>query len=111
MKEQAPTEVLALGDAIAFLSTRSGAFNIFVWQRTEGALYQMTDLLTGVTGITPLSPAISWAREADRLAFSYFEEAGYNIYTIDEPRRLLRPVRPPEPLKTAASHAVVENRM
>lgn len=91
------------GNAIAFLSTRSGVFNIYLWDRSEQALYQMTDLLTGATGITPLSPALSWARKADRLAFSYFEEAGYNIYTIDEPRRLLRPLEPPRPLLTAAS--------
>lgn len=91
------------GDAIAFLSTRSGVYNIYVWDRSREAVYQLTDLLTGATGITALSPALSWAREADRLAFSYFEEAGYNIYTIDEPRRLLRPLPPPSPVLTAAS--------
>ncbi|MEJ2343667.1 MAG: BamA/TamA family outer membrane protein, partial [Gemmatimonadales bacterium] len=53
--------------------------------------------------ITPLSPALSWARHADRIAFSYFEEAGYNIYTIDEPRRLFVAPSSPARLETAAS--------
>ncbi len=80
------------GDAIAFVSDRTGVNNIFVWSRVENRLSQVTDLLSGVTGITPLSPAIAWSADADRLAFTYFEGAGYNIYVIDQPRSLARPV-------------------
>jgi Tol biopolymer transport system component len=86
------------GDAIAFISDRTGTNNVFIWSRAEARLFQATDLLSGVTGIIPLSPALSWAAEADRLAFTYFEGAGYNIYTIDGPRSSAWPVeRPAEP--------------
>jgi Tol biopolymer transport system component len=74
------------GEAIAFISDRTGTNNVFIWSRAEGRLYQATDLLSGVTGIIPLSPAISWSAGSDRLAFTYFEGAGYNIYAIDDPR-------------------------
>jgi len=74
------------GDAIAFVSDRSGVNNIFYWSRLENRLYQMTDLVSGVTGVTPLSPAIHWAARADRLVFTYFEDAGYNVYAVDNPR-------------------------
>src|SRR5690606_39817262 len=40
-------------------------------------------------GITRLSPALSWAKDG-RLLFVYFEQAGYNIYAVDDPRRLDR---------------------
>jgi len=80
------------GDAIAFVSDRGGTNNVFIWSRAEGRLYQATDLVSGVTGIIPLSPAISWSARSDRLAFTYFEGAGYNIYAIDDPRSMAWPV-------------------
>ena len=79
------------GDALAFISDRNGTSNIYIYERGEARLYQVTDLLSGVTGITALSPALSWAAHSDRLAFAYFEGAGYNIYVIDDPRSLARP--------------------
>ncbi len=86
------------GEAIAFVSDRTGVSNVFIWSLAQARLYQATDLLSGVTGITPLSPAISWAAGTDRLAITYFEGAGTNIYVIDRPRDIARPVdfeRPP----------------
>src|SRR5206468_12626146 len=41
-------------------------------------------------GITPYSPCLSWAHEADRLAFAYYEEDEYNVYAVDNPRSLKR---------------------
>ncbi len=80
------------GEAIAFVSDRTGVSNVYIWSLSEGRLYQATNLLSGVTGITQLSPAISWAAGADRLAITYFEGAGTNIYVIDRPRERARPV-------------------
>ncbi len=82
------------GDAIAFISDRTGVNNVFIWSLVERRLYQATDLLSGVSGIIPLSPAISWAARADRLAITYFEGAGYNVYVIDDPRRAARRLDP-----------------
>ncbi len=80
------------GDAIAFVSDRTGTANVYLWSLAERRLYQVTDLLAAVSGVTPLSPAISWAARADRLAYTCLEGAGYNIYVIDRPRALARPV-------------------
>ncbi|MGD8866211.1 MAG: basic secretory protein-like protein, partial [Gemmatimonadales bacterium] len=91
------------GEAIAFISDRSGINNVFIWSRVEERLYQVTDVLSGVTGVIPLSPAISWASQADRLAFNYFEEAGYNVYLIDDPRSIARPVEPERSRTTVAA--------
>ncbi len=76
--------------SIAFVSDRTGISNLFLYELGGGTLYQLTDLFTGVSGITPISPALSWAREADRLAFSYYEAGEYNVYSVDNPRSLRR---------------------
>src|SRR6185295_7165775 len=78
------------GKSLAFVSDRTGISNIFLYDLTDGSIYQLTDVYTGVSGITPLSPCLSWARKADRLAFAYYEDADYNVYAVDNPRSLRR---------------------
>jgi Tol biopolymer transport system component len=78
------------GRSIAFVSDRSGVSDIYLYDLGEAQIYQLTDFYTGVQGITPLSPVLSWAREADRLAFVYYEDQKYDVYTITNPRALKR---------------------
>ena len=78
------------GKSIAFLSDRTGISNVFLYTLDDSTVYQLTNVYTGVAGITPLSPAISWARGADRLVFTYYEEREFNVYGIDNPRSLKR---------------------
>jgi len=78
------------GRSIAFVSDRTGISDIYLYDFGDHNLYQLTDVFTGVTGITPLSPALSWARQADRLAFAYYEDGDYNVYGVDNPRSLRR---------------------
>jgi Tol biopolymer transport system component len=76
------------GKSLAFISDRNGVANIFLHDLPGGLTYQLTDFYTGVQGITPLSPVLSWARGADRLAFVYFEQGRYDIYTLNAPATL-----------------------
>jgi Tol biopolymer transport system component len=78
------------GNSIAFVSDRNGVSNIFLYDLGEKAIYQLTDFYTGAQGITPLSPVLSWAPKADRLAFVYFEKGKYDVYTLTNPRALKR---------------------
>jgi len=78
------------GKSLVFVSDRSGISNVFVYDFGDTNIYQLTDVYTGVSGITPLSPCLSWAHEADRLAFAYYEEGEYNVYAVDNPRSLRR---------------------
>jgi Tol biopolymer transport system component len=91
------------GRSLAFVSDRNGISNIFLYDFGDRNLYQLTDVYTGVSGITPLSPCLSWAHEADRLAFAYYEDGEYNVYAVDNPRSLKRqPYQPPAtPLVTS----------
>ncbi len=78
------------GRSLAFVSDRNGISNIFLYDLSDGNIYQLTDVFTGVSGITALSPCLSWAHEADRLAFAYYEDGEYNVYAVDNPRSLKR---------------------
>lgn len=90
------------GRSIAYVSDRTGIPNVFLYDLGTQASYQLTNVYTGVLGITPLSPVISWAPMADRLAFTYFEKGGFNVYGIDNPRSLKH-----DPWDPGAPHPVV----
>jgi Tol biopolymer transport system component len=78
------------GRAIAFMSDRTGIPNVFLYESRDSLVYQLTDVYTGIAGVTPLSPAISWATRADRLVFTYYEGGEFNVYGLDNPRSLKR---------------------
>lgn len=78
------------GESLAFVSDRDGVSDIFLYELQEDRVYQLTDFLTGSAGFTPLSPVLSWASTADRLAFMYYQKGAYDVYVLDNPRRLKR---------------------
>ncbi len=65
---------------IIFLSNRDGYRNVYKYIPDEGTLYQITDLITGVSGITPFSPAITIARNRNRLIYTHYFNNEYNLY-------------------------------
>jgi len=69
------------GRSLFFLSDRQGITNVYRVSLDGGEPTQLTNLLTGVSGITSLSPAMSAA--AGRVVFSAYEEDGYNVYALD----------------------------
>ncbi|MEM8524127.1 MAG: hypothetical protein AAGG68_05775 [Bacteroidota bacterium] len=71
---------------ILFLSDRDGYRNLYKYEIYSGKVYQMTDLLTGISGITPYAPAISVTRseKRDRVVYSHYQKNGYIIYRADQ---------------------------
>ncbi len=67
---------------ILFLSDRDGFRNMYRYETTTGKVFQMTALLTGITGITPYAPAISASLKEtrDRILFTHYTNGTYNIY-------------------------------
>ena len=76
--------------SIAYVSDRTGIANVFLYDMRDREQYQLTNVAGGVMALTAMSPAISWARDADKLAFTYFENGDYAVWEIDNPRRLAR---------------------
>src|SRR2546425_3476327 len=92
------------GRSLAFVSDRTGIANVFLYDMADGQIYQLTNMFTGVQGITPLSPVLSWAPVADRMSFVYYEDGQYSVYSLENPRSLRRaPYRGPAPMPVVTS--------
>ena len=78
------------GRSIAYVSNRTGTANVFLYDFDTHEHYQLTNVAGAVAALTEQSPSISWARTADRLAFTYYEDAHYTIWSVQNPRALRR---------------------
>ena len=90
------------GKSLAFISDRTGISQIFLYDFDTKQHYQLTKFLGGVQSITENSPALSWARQADKLAFVYFDDGNYTVWSLNNPRQLKK-----EPYIAPASNAVL----
>jgi Tol biopolymer transport system component len=93
------------GKAIAFVSDRTGIANVFLVDLATKEHYQLTNVIGSVSGITEYSPAITWARQADKLAFTYFEDGDYTVWMTNNPRRLRGEPFRPRPAVVASGQA------
>lgn len=76
------------GRSIAYISDRAGAPNVFLYDLESKEHYQLTNVVGGVASFTEFSPALTWARGADKLAFVYFENGDYTVWSVSNPRQL-----------------------
>lgn len=70
--------------SLYFVSDVSGKPDIYRLELDSGKVFQVTNLYTGVSGITELSPALSVASGTGRLIYSAYEEGQFSIYAIEE---------------------------
>jgi len=64
---------------IYFMSDRDGFRNLYKYDLAQDEVLQMTDYLTGISGISRLSPMISSSEKVDRVLFSHYYGKGYSI--------------------------------
>jgi len=76
------------GKSLYFLGDPGGITNVFRLPLDGGAIAQVTNVFSGVSGITALSPALSVAQKAPRAVFSVYTGGGYAIQAIDDLRAL-----------------------
>lgn len=67
------------GKQVYFLSNRDGFRNMYRYTLSDGKVEQMTDLFTGICGITEFSPAISISNNDD-IVYSYYNAQKYFLY-------------------------------
>ncbi|MEO7962516.1 MAG: DPP IV N-terminal domain-containing protein, partial [Gemmatimonadaceae bacterium] len=92
------------GKSIAFISDRTGIQNVFLYDFDTKNHFQLTNIIGAVSAITEYSPAITWARTADRLAVTYYENGDYTVWSVANPRRLkTKPYVAPPPTTVVAN--------
>src|SRR5688500_17003137 len=70
------------GRSIYFLANPEGIPDLYRITVPDGRLSRVTNVDTGIAGITDMSPALSVASRTGDIAFSLFEDDNYNIYTL-----------------------------
>ena len=73
--------------SLYFISDRNGISNIYRTDVATGAASQVTNLYTGIGGISNLSPALTIASKSNDIYYSAYDEGSYSIYAL-EPREL-----------------------
>jgi Tol biopolymer transport system component len=91
------------GSALYFVSDHGGISNAYRLDLASGALRQVTNLTTGLSGITSLSPAISVAAQTGMMMITAFEQGDYRLYSIDRPDVLAGTM----PVDITAAHAAM----
>ncbi len=76
------------GRSIGYLTDRTGISNLFLYDLDAKEHYQLTNVLGAINAVAENSPAMSWARGADVLAFVYYEKGEHAIWKLKNPRSL-----------------------
>src|SRR5439155_18193586 len=66
------------GRRLAFITDRSGAPNLALFDTHDSTITQLTDLTGGVQ-------SLSWSRQNDRPVFAAFDRGGYDIFAVQQP--------------------------
>jgi len=82
------------GEALYYVSDRSGVSNVYRAEIASGEIRQITDVMAGVSGVTATSPALAVASKSGMLAFSVYRDGRYDIETLDEATALAAAVEP-----------------
>lgn len=95
------------GKSIAYITDRTGITNVFLYDLDAKQHFQLTNVVGAIGSFTEYSPAISWARQADRMAFTYYENGDYTVWSFGNPRKLKKEPFVPKPRVTAPAVATI----
>ena len=74
--------------SLYFLSDQSGKTDVYRLELASKQTFQVTNLFTGVSGITDLSPALSVAQKTGQLLYSGYDAGEFTLFSIDQPETL-----------------------
>jgi Tol biopolymer transport system component len=83
------------GSMLAFISDLSGLCNIYLldlrghdlakYSSENNRIIRLTNVNTGIVGLTEDNPALTWAKETGKLVFSGFSNTGWDIFSLNDP--------------------------
>jgi Tol biopolymer transport system component len=68
------------GQNLYFLSDYDGFRNLFKYNFASAYIERLTNFSTGISGITPFSPAMTVASKTGEIAYTHYFKGAYNIY-------------------------------
>lgn len=84
------------GRSLYFIADPDGVSDVYRKDLTTGALYRVTEVATGVSGITERSEALSVSRDDGTLFFSVFHGGDQQVRRLDAAEAQGERVRPPQ---------------
>jgi hypothetical protein len=69
--------------SLYFLSDQNGVSDIYRIDLESQKIYEVTNVYTGVCGITESSPAISVSQASGQISYSLYDDDKFSIYTLD----------------------------
>jgi len=91
------------GRSLCFIADPGGISDLYRLELESGRVEQLTGLLTGASGLTQLSPALTVARQSGQIVFSAYDAGNFGLYRLDESRRASGLPRDSLPVATDAS--------
>jgi Tol biopolymer transport system component len=82
------------GNNIYFLSNADGFRNLYRYSLDSSYLFRLTNLITGISGITQFSPAYSISRKNGNIVYTHYFKNEYNIYQAPDTAFMDEPVDP-----------------
>jgi len=76
------------GRHLLFLSDRSGISNLWIRDLQTNEDRRITDVLSGIGGVTETSPAASLSRQGNRVVFSAFSRGTWDLFALKDPLSL-----------------------
>jgi Tol biopolymer transport system component len=71
------------GGSLYFVADPGGTSNVYRLAVADGEIFKVTDVSTGVSGVSALSPAVTVAGPANQLGFSVYRHGAYEIHLMD----------------------------
>ena len=78
------------GRSLLFVSDRTGIANMYRLDLATGESVRLTNLITGISGLVPESPALSLSRSGNRLLFTAFTRGGWDVYSVRDPEKFIQ---------------------
>lgn len=85
------------GASLYFVSDPNGFSDVYRMELATGSVFQVTNVATGVSGITDLSPALTVASRSGRVMFSVFGDGQFTVHALTPEQAQGTPVGAADP--------------
>ncbi len=82
------------GRNLFFISDQDGFKDVYRLALDSRDVFRVTNLATGVSGISKMSPAMSVAMQSGRMMFSVFQDNKYTVFSLERDETRGEPVEP-----------------